>query len=94
MENDDQILFELPINGILDLHTFSPKEIKQLIPDYIDACLAKNIYLIRIIHGKGIGVLRAITNSILKNHPAVVSYRLDPEPGSSWGATLVELKKE
>ncbi|SYZ72156.1 conserved hypothetical protein [Candidatus Zixiibacteriota bacterium] len=85
--------FELPIDGILDLHTFSPKEVKTLIPDYIDACLEKNILNIRIIHGKGTGVLRTIVHSILKKHPSVQSFRLDPEPGSSWGATLVQLKK-
>ncbi len=89
-ESDDFI--ELPIDGILDLHTFSPKDVKALIPDYIEACLEKEILNIRIIHGKGTGVLRTIVHSILKKHPAVQSFRLDPEPGSSWGATLVQLK--
>jgi DNA-nicking Smr family endonuclease len=94
MKNDNQEPFELPIDGILDLHTFSPGEIKQLIPDYIEACREKNIYRIRIIHGKGIGVLREITHSILKNHPAVESFRIDSESGGSWGATLVELTRQ
>jgi DNA-nicking Smr family endonuclease len=92
MTDDDPV--ELPIDGILDLHIFDPKDVKQLIPDYIEACLEKKIYQLRIIHGKGTGVLRQITHSILEKHPAVISFRLDPESGSSWGATLVELRRE
>ena len=83
---------ELPIDGILDLHLFSPKEVKDLIPDYIEACLEKGIHSIRIIHGKGKGVLRRLVHSILEKHNEVVSYRL-ADDSSSWGATLVELRK-
>ena len=83
---------ELPIDGILDLHLFSPKEVKDLIPDYIEACLEKEIYSIRIIHGKGKGVLRRLVHSILEKHSDVTSYRL-ADDSSSWGATLVELNK-
>ena len=82
---------ELPIDGILDLHLFSPKEVKDLVPDYIEACLEKEIYSIRIIHGKGKGVLRRLVHSILEKNDEVVSYRL-ADDRSSWGATLVELK--
>ncbi len=84
---------ELPIDGVLDLHLFSPKEIKELILDYIEACLEKEIYSIRIIHGKGKGVLRRLVHSILENHEEVDLYRLADDK-SSWGATLVELKRE
>lgn len=83
---------ELPIDGILDLHLFSPKELGDLIPDYIDACLEKKIYSIRIIHGKGKGVLRRTVHSLLDRNESVVSYRL-ADDRSGWGATLVELKK-
>ena len=83
---------ELPINGILDLHLFSPKDVKELIPDYVEACLEKEIYSIRIIHGKGKGVLRRLVHSILEKNDHVISFRL-ADDSSSWGATLVELKK-
>jgi len=82
---------EFPIDGILDLHTFNAKDIKNLIPDYIDACLEKNITQLKIIHGKGTGTLRRIVHSILEKHPDVESFKLDPHR-SSWGATLVNLK--
>lgn len=83
---------ELPIDGILDLHLFSPKEVKDLVPDYIEACLEKKIYSVRIIHGKGKGVLRRLVHSICEKNDRVLSYRL-ADDRSSWGATLVELKK-
>lgn len=87
---DDAV--ELPINGILDLHHFSPKDLKYLIPDYIEECMKKGIFSIRIIHGKGKGVLRRIVHSILEKNPRVVSFRIANDR-SSWGATLVELKQ-
>ena len=83
---------ELPIDGILDLHLFNPKEIGELVPDYIKVCIEKEIYSIRIIHGKGKGVLRRTVHSILDKHPLVESYKLANDQ-SSWGATLVELKQ-
>ncbi len=83
---------EYPINGTLDLHTFQPKEVKLLVPDYIDACLEKKIYQIRIIHGKGTGTLRRMVHSILKKHPAVLRFRHESGSGGGWGATVVDLK--
>lgn len=91
MDHDDEHI-ELPIDGTLDLHTFRPNEVKELIPDYIEACLENNIYQIRIIHGKGKGVLRDIVRSILDQHPHVISFRHEGGTGGSWGATVVDLK--
>lgn len=85
---------ELPIDGVLDLHTFKPGEIKELIPDYLAACLAKRIFQVRIIHGKGTGQLRASVHAILARHPAVSSFALASEAFGSWGATIVHLRGE
>jgi len=83
---------EVPIDGVLDLHTFSPKDIGELVPDYLDACLEKGICQVRIIHGKGIGNLRRSVHAILARHPAVLSYTLDHPEYGGWGATLVHLR--
>jgi len=82
---------ELPIDGVLDLHTFLPDEVKDLVPNYIQACLDKGVYELRIIHGKGIGTLQQIVHSILSKHPAVKSYWQEDAAGG-WGATIVDLK--
>lgn len=91
-ENSDNHI-EFPIDGTLDLHTFSPKEIKELVPDYIEACLDKQIYQLRIIHGKGTGTLRRIVHSILEKHPAVLDFWHEEGTGGGWGATVVDLKR-
>ena len=91
MKDSDKIV-EVPIDGVLDLHLFRPQEVRSLIDDYLKVCLERGIYNIRIIHGKGKGVLRDITHSVLRNTPAVFDFRLD-SGSSGWGATLVRLKK-
>jgi DNA-nicking Smr family endonuclease len=82
---------QLPIDGVLDLHTFKPGDLKDLIPDYLDACRQHGIFQVRIIHGKGIGALRRTVHSILSRHPDVVSFTLDHPEYGGWGATLVKL---
>jgi DNA-nicking Smr family endonuclease len=84
---------QLPIDGVLDLHTFNPREIKELVPDYLAACQQRGIYQVRIIHGKGIGNLRRTVHAILARHPEVISFSLDHPEYGGWGATLVFLRK-
>ena len=83
----------LPIDGVLDLHNFSPKELKYLIPDYLEECYGADICQVRIIHGKGIGNLRRTVHAILKKLPCVKIFRLAGEDAGGWGATIVELRK-
>ncbi|MBN2365277.1 MAG: DNA mismatch repair protein MutS [Calditrichaeota bacterium] len=85
---------EYPINGILDLHTFHPRDEKDLVPEYIRACREKGIFRIRIIHGKGTGTLRRIVHSLLEKNPDVVNFWHEGGTGGSWGATIVQLKEE
>lgn len=80
----------MPIDGVLDLHMFRPKEVRELVPDYLDLCRERGILTVRIIHGKGIGVQREIVQKILSRRPDVVSFG-HPGDGGSWGATVVEL---
>jgi len=81
---------EYPINGMLDLHAFKPNEINSLIPEYITECINRNIVEIRIIHGKGKGVLRRGVHAILERDPRVISFEIAKDR-SSWGATIVHL---
>jgi DNA-nicking Smr family endonuclease len=90
MDEKSEVI-EMPIDGILDLHTFNPREVKSLVPEYIRVCRERQIFLIRIIHGKGTGTLQRTVHSILERMPEVISFRLAHEDGSGWGATLVDL---
>lgn len=83
---------ELPVDGTLDLHTFRPEDVKDLVPDYLTECRKKGILQVRIIHGKGIGALRETVHAMLSRMPEVASFRLAGEDAGSWGATIVALK--
>src|SRR5215471_2454661 len=84
---------QLPIDGVLDLHTFKPSEVPELVRDYLEACRERGILQVRIIHGKGIGNLRHTVHAILKKHPDVVAFTLDHPQYGGWGATIVYLRK-
>jgi DNA-nicking Smr family endonuclease len=90
--DDDAKPVEIPIDGTLDLHTFNPREVKDLLPHYLKICKKNGIIEVRIIHGKGTGVLRKTVHAILDRLPGVASYKLAGEDASGWGATLVKLK--
>jgi DNA-nicking Smr family endonuclease len=89
--NEGEIV-QLPIDGVLDLHNFSPKDLKHLIPDYLEECRKTNIFQVRIIHGKGIGNLRRTVHAILGRIPDVKGFKLAGDREGGWGATLVELQ--
>jgi DNA-nicking Smr family endonuclease len=82
---------ELPVDGALDLHTFNPREVTELLPHYLAACREKGIYEVRVIHGKGKGMLRETVHSLLRKLPGIVSFKLADETGGGWGATIVRL---
>lgn len=82
---------EMPIDGELDLHTFQPRETRDVVLAYIEEAHARGLREIRIVHGKGKGVQRRIVHSVLDGHPLVRSYRTAGEGRGGWGATLVDL---
>ena len=81
----------LPIDGTLDLHTFRPSEVKDLIPEWLAACHAAGLRELRVVHGKGTGALRRSVHALLARSPLVSSFRSADEAGGGWGATLVVL---
>jgi DNA-nicking Smr family endonuclease len=83
---------QLPMDGVLDLHTFRPRDIGALIPDWLAACQERGLLELRIIHGKGVGNLQRSVHAILSRHPQVARYSLaGPHCGGS-GATIVHLR--
>ncbi|MEM8960589.1 MAG: Smr/MutS family protein [Acidobacteriota bacterium] len=81
----------LEITDTLDLHTFPPKVVKDLVGEWLDQAYDAGFRELRIIHGKGVGVQREIVRKVLDRDPRVVRYGDAPD-GSSWGATVVELR--
>lgn len=82
---------EIAITDTLDLHTFLPKEVADVVRDYLDAAWEKGLRELRIIHGRGIGVQREIVRKVLERDPRVRSCRDAPPEAGGWGATLVTL---
>jgi len=82
----------LPIDGTLDLHAFRPAEVGDLLAEWVEACRARGIWEVRIIHGKGTGALRRTVASWLARSEAVASYRSADEASGGWGATLATLR--
>ncbi len=88
--NNDEVI-HIPIDGTLDLHMFSPKEVASVVDEYLKACIEKGIHDVKIIHGKGKGVLCRTVHALLEKHPLVLGFKLDSGP-SHWGANTVRLK--
>jgi len=82
----------LPIEDILDLHTFAPKEIASVVEEYLWQCRKRGLLEVRLIHGKGTGMQRAIVRRLLMNHPDVLFFADAPPQSGGWGATVVRLK--
>lgn len=78
---------------MIDLHQFRPADARDVVGDYLDACREQGVLEVRIIHGKGKGVLRRIVQSLLDRRDDVLSYG-SPESSSSWGATVVRLSRK
>jgi len=81
----------IPIDGVLDLHTFRPREVKDLVSYYLAECRKHGILEVRIIHGKGSGALMRTVHALLERNPSVRGFRTAPPQAGGWGATLVRL---
>ncbi len=82
---------KIPIEDVLDLHTFRPRDIPELLEDYITECRRVGIYSLRIIHGKGTGFQKKRVRELLAKNPAVTSFKDAPPEAGGWGATVIHL---
>ena len=85
---------KLEITDSLDLHAFHPKDVKAVTEAYLEEARKKGFRLVRLIHGKGIGVQREMVRSVLAETDFVKSFKSGDEMSGGWGATIAELETE
>ena len=93
MKEDETEPVPVPIDGVLDLHHFRPAEVGDVVDAYLDECRAAGVLHVRLIHGKGKGVLRQTVHARLERRGDVRRFALATDR-SAWGATVVELDGE
>jgi DNA-nicking Smr family endonuclease len=79
----------VPIEDRLDLHTFSPREIRSVVEQYVNAAHEAGLREIRLIHGRGKGVQRGVVQQALEHHPLVAEFWDAAE--THLGATIARL---
>lgn len=84
---------ELEITDALDLHAFAPRDVKSVVENYLIEARQKGFSMVRIIHGKGIGVQREIVRKILAETDFVESFKDAPAFSGHWGATIAHFRK-
>ena len=82
-------MHRVPIEGTLDLHAFSPRDVTSVVEEYVRAAHEAGLREVRLIHGRGTGVQRGIVQAVLEEHPLVASFEDAPE--SHLGATVALL---
>jgi DNA-nicking Smr family endonuclease len=92
LTGDDEPV-RIPIEDALDLHAFAPRDVPSVVSEYLVAAAQSGFVEVRLIHGRGIGVQRAIVRSLLSKHPLVVGFADAPPERGGPGATIVQLAR-
>ncbi len=90
MDEPDPVI--LPIEDSLDLHPFAPRDVPSVVDEYLREAAARGFGEVRLIHGRGIGVQRAVVQKLLATHPLVARFFDAPAERGGWGATVVLLR--
>jgi len=91
---DPDSTVDLPVEDFIDLHPFPPRDIPDVVTDYLEAAHAEGFREVRLIHGRGIGVQRERVRSTLAKHRLVASFSDATLDRGGWGATIANLKEE
>ena len=85
------MVHRVPIEDSLDLHTFTPRDIKSVVEEYVNAAHEAGLREVRLIHGRGKGIQRGIVQQALERHPLVEEFWDAAE--SHLGATVARLRQ-
>jgi dsDNA-specific endonuclease/ATPase MutS2 len=83
--------FRIPVTDVIDLHTVAPRDIEAVVEEYLEEARRLGLRVLRIIHGRGIGVQRETVRRVLARTPYVESFAEAPPEAGGWGATVVSL---
>jgi len=89
-EGDEPV--ELEVGDVLDLHSFPPREVRELVRDYLELAIERGYAQVRIVHGRGIGVQREAVRKILAEDARVEAFGDAPAEAGGWGATWVRFR--
>ena len=90
----DRVVLEavaVPLRDVLDLHSFRPEDMPKVVTEYLDEARRAGLDEVRIVHGRGRGVQRAIVQRLLTETPGVAGFADAPPTRGGWGATVVRL---
>jgi dsDNA-specific endonuclease/ATPase MutS2 len=91
-EEMDEEPVEVPVGDVFDLHSFAPRDVKLAVEAYLEEAQRRGLRVLRIIHGRGIGIQRETVRKVLERTPWVASYSDAPAEAGGWGATVVTLR--
>ena len=83
---------EIEITDVFDLHTIPPRDVKAVVEEYLREARRLGFPVVRIIHGKGIGVQRELVRTILARTSFVIDWTDAPPEAGGLGATIVRLR--
>jgi len=81
----------IPVTDVFDLHSVPPRDVHGVVEAYLEEAHRLGFRMVRIIHGRGIGVQRELVRAILARTPFVISYGDAPPEAGGWGATIATL---
>ena len=90
--SDPDLPVRIPIEATLDLHAFAPSDARSLVDEYVTAAHHAGLREVRLIHGRGTGVLRGLVQAALDRHPLVIEFWDAAE--THLGATIARLSPQ
>ncbi len=82
-----------PTREEIDLHRLTVDEAIPKLDDFLHAAFQAGLYQVRVIHGKGSGILRREVGRYLSDHPLVRFHEPADRYHGGIGATQVELSE-
>jgi len=91
-DRDPEEPIQLELEDSIDLHSFPPKDVPDVVDAYLESVADKGFTEVRLIHGRGIGVQRDRVQKLLARHRLVSGFHDAPPERGGWGATIAYLR--